>query len=283
MKIKYITFLITLLFNSNIFSQGFKNYFQALNKADSLLYIEHDTSAYIKTLSQLQNRLFDEEYALSKIYLIIGDTLNSLKFAVKCFEKGASLEMFSNSYSGKNYSLLLKKNKNSSVKYLKNKDVSLDFIYGIYNLLGSDQLIRNLNNKNLVKDDEFKKVDSTNLKTLVELIDNYGFPILKTYGSKFHLFYILMIHLPYLEDEIYQRFLSYYTANLTKGAITPDLLAYFIDRHDYEKNGEQTYGTFANPYEGRGKIFNEKELDKRRMDMYLSSMKIFLAKRGVKE
>lgn len=283
MKIKYIIFLMTLLLNSNSFSQNLKNYYQTINRADSLLYLEEDTSAYIKTIAQLKNRLFDEEYALFKMYLTIGDTSNSLKFAVKCYEKGAALDMFSGVYNQKSFAIFLKKMKQSNLNYSKNKNVSLDFVYSVYEMLGKDQLIRNLYNDSLVNVDECRKVDSTNLITLMNLIDTYGFPTVKDYGSQFYPFSILMLHLPFLDEQIYQRFLEFYISNLTKGAISPDLLAYFIDRHDYDKFGGQTYGMFANPYEGKGKIINEKDIDKRRSELYLPSMKIWLAKIGVKE
>lgn len=274
--------LFCIIFN-NGFSQNYEKYFANVNIADSLLYIEHDTTGYVNILSILDNKFDSQEYLLLKMYSLLGDTTNAYKQALVCFSKGFDLTV-AESYFNKNILAQLKNEyQEQHLIYLKNKKISDDFIYAIHEMIGRDQLIRDLLMDSIVNEQQWIKVDTANLITLLGLIDSYGFPMQKDYGSKFHTFYVEMIHLPYLDETIYQRFLNFYKSNLINGAIEPELLAYFIDRHDYEINGEQTYGTFANPYEGVGKLFDEENIEQRRKELFLPSMKVYLTKRGVKK
>lgn len=261
-----------------------KEKYQIINTADSFLYVKKDTSLYIKEMNKLKKkqRLFDEELMLMNIYLSIGDSLKAKKHALRSFSLGGTIDILPAKFNSNYFTELKKKHKIHYSKFLRNKQVIIPFLHGIYELLGSDQLIRNMEIDSTVNKYQRLKVDSANLHVLMGLIDTYGFPKLKDYGSEFHRFYILMIHLPYLDEKIYQRFLNFYKENLQNGAITPDLLAYFIDRHDYSSEG-QTYGTLADPYFGVAKIKDELNVENRRKELFLSSMKIWLAKRGIKE
>ncbi|MCB9336125.1 MAG: hypothetical protein H6586_08240 [Flavobacteriales bacterium] len=276
---KYITHLLFfVLANNSVFAQDYSNYFLKLNKADSLLFIEKDTNNYIETLLSIEDRLFDQEYELARMFLQKGDSLNAKEFVKLSLEKGGGYSLFSKEILEQlNINYLECEN-----YYYCNSKVNSGFINGINKLLGNDQLIRVLHSDSLIAEEVWVRTDSINLIELMNLIDIYGFPMIKDYGSQFHLFYILMIHLPYLDEDIYIRFLNFYKQNLSKGSITPDLLSYFIDRHDYSTHGGQTYGSLADPYFGVAKILNKETVEKRRNDLYLPTLKVFFAKRGIK-
>lgn len=284
MKKHKITFLLLLIISFNSYAQDYKQIYGICNNADSILYIEKDTISYIEELKKIQgkNRFFQHEYNLSKKYLEINDTTNSLKHLLLAFKKGASLDIIPEALSINHKNYLIKNYKEQHLQYLKNENVSPDFLYGIHELLGSDQVIRVQFMDSIISEKEWIKTDSLNLITLLTLIDKHGFPTQKDYGSQFHVFYILMIHLPYLDEDIYQKFLNFYKGNLLNGSIQPNLLAYFIDRHNYTEAKEQTYGSMADPYFGVAKINDEKNIEKRRKELYLPSMNVWLAKRGIK-
>ena len=83
-------FLFCVILN-NGFSQSFKQYFTDINTADSLLYLNHDTIAYLNKLNNLDNRFDSQEYLLLKMYSLQGDTTNAYKHALACFRKGCDL------------------------------------------------------------------------------------------------------------------------------------------------------------------------------------------------
>ncbi|PCI92538.1 MAG: hypothetical protein COB15_17490 [Flavobacteriales bacterium] len=283
MKNKILLVLLILL-SLSLHSQTFENVYRVQNKADSLIYIEKDTISFLNEIKAIpeQERFFSQELQLAKIFLKIGDTTNSLKHYLFAFKKGGGIDHIHSSLNPEHKKYLNKNYKQHHLLYMKNNDVSNEFLYKMYELLGNDQLIRVQNRNSIVDNQEFAKTDSLNLLVLMELIKSYGFPMQKAYGSHFHAFYILMIHLPYLNVEVYQQFVSFYKNNLLDGAITPDLLAYFIDRYDYAENGAQTYGSIADPYFGISKIKNAKDVDEKRSKLYLPSMRIWKARRGIK-
>lgn len=281
--IKIIIHLLFMLYSVNFLAQDYKQKYAILNKSDSLLYLEKDTISYLKKMGEIhENQFFSDELKLSKIYLSISDTANALEHLLLSYEKGGGLSINPEGFTDNHLRYLKEGYRERHMKYIENPNVSDEFICSIYELLGSDQLIRNLNMDSIVSNDHLRMIDSLNLLKLMNLVENYGFPMQKDYGSKFHLFYILMIHLPYLEENSYQKFLSFYKDNLLKGSISPELLAYFIERYEYSEEG-QLYGAFANPWEGVGKIKDEKNLDKRRAELFLPRMSVWLAKRGIKE
>lgn len=283
---KKLFFILHLLFafSAIIYSQDYTTNFRAKNKADSLLYIENDTLSYIKKLKSIPSsiRFFSDELELMKKSLALRDTTSALLFAQLAFSKGAFTNILDYGFNKHHKKYLQKKFKENNIVYISNENISIKFICSIYEILGSDQLVRFQNMDSIVTNNHMFDVDTSNLSKLVKLIDEHGFPMQKDYGSQFHIFYILMIHLPYLDKSVYQKFLNFYLDNLKNGAITPDLLAYFIDRHDFNFNGGQTYGSIADPYFGVAKIKDEKNINIRRKEIYLPNMKIWLAKRGIK-
>jgi hypothetical protein len=284
MKKTHTTFIILFIVSFNLYSQNYKTNYITQNLSDSLLYIEKDTNSFINKIKTLpeQDRFFSQELKLARTFLQIGDTTNSLQHYLYAFKKGGGIEHIDLNLNPNHKQYLNENYKKQHLLYLTNHNVSNDFLYRTYELLGNDQLIRVQYMDSVIDQREFSKTDSLNLLTLMELINSYGFPMQKDYGAQFHTFYILMIHLPYLDKKVYQQFVSFYKKNLLNGAITPDLLSYFIDRYDYTETGEQTYGSIADAYFGIPKIKSNKYIDQKRAELYLPSMKIWLALRGIK-
>lgn len=284
MKILTSFILFLVYSSSNAQLTGFE-YHKKSFELDSLLTIAKDTSLYMTEFEKINTDFLLESdiFQACKIFSIQKKYERFQFYAKQSMQKGQTaqtfIDLFDKNLPENEINILLDNECGAKKIYFTN--VSRELYEQINNMALVDSKLRQLRLHNKLDYSIVRMIDSMNVINVKLLISKYGMITERKHGAIFNKLFYMLIHFSYYHVEDYEYFRIFFYTSVINGDSKPDLYAYYVDRYEISANGGQMYGSFANRYEGIGKVNDIKNLNKRRFAIGACSIKNWLLLREV--